>query len=522
MVLVTSRANRVLNCKNLKEAGISCLFFSIFITMAKLKINYDECIQRFKAAHGDKYDYSKVIYTGPRNKVTIICPEHGEFNQAPYVHWNGSHCRKCANANISKNKKMSLDKCLSKFKDVHGDKYDYSRVRITYGKSDKVEIICPIHGSFWINDNLHRKGSGCPECAKLNKQKLPFCLEKCLSKFKDIHGDKYDYSKVEYTKAQNHVNIICPEHGEFKQQPYNHWNGHGCPSCGSLTEISTSEQQIFEFINSLVPCEQSNRNIISPYELDIFIPSMLIAVELNGNYWHSSKHKDKLYHLFKTELSNKMQNVRVIHIFEDEWLNQQQIVKSRIKSILGKTSYKIYARKCEVREITTPLKTKFLNKYHIQGACASSINLGLFYHNRLVAVMTFGKRRFDKKEGYELIRYCTIGNFNIVGGAGKLLKHFEREWSPTTIISYADRRWSIGNLYKQLGFIEVRKTTPNYYYVHPSTGYLRESRIKYQKHKLFNMLDSFDPNKTEWENMQDHGYSKIYDCGNLVFEKTFI
>lgn len=488
--------------------------------MKKLKINADECLQRFHNKHGNKYDYSKVEYNGPREKVIIICPEHGEFTQKPYVHWNGSHCRKCANKNISKNKRMSLDECIRLFKNKHGDKYDYSRVHLTFPKDDIVEVICPTHGPFKISANNHRKGSACQKCGKINRQKKPFSQEQCIKKFVTTHGDKYDYSNVEYTKAQDYVVINCPTHGEFKQQPYNHWNGHGCPSCGSITEVSNHEKEILEFIECLgVTCESSNRNIISPYEIDIFIPSKNIGIELNGNYWHSEIHKDRNYHLFKTELANKINGTRIIHVFEDEWIHQSNIVKSRLKAILGKTPYKIYARKCEVKEIATSTKTKFLEKYHIQGPCASSINLGLFYKNKLVAVMTFGSRRFDKKEGYELIRYCTISNFNVVGGAGKLLLHFERIYTPTAIISYADRRWSDGNLYRQLGFNEIRKTKPNYFYVHPSTGYVRESRIKYQKHKLSNILEKFDPEKTESQNMEDNGFHKIWDCGNYVFEK---
>lgn len=488
----------------------------------KLKIDAEECLRRFRDTHGDKYDYSKVKYTGPRNKVIIICPEHGEFQQTASVHWGGSHCRKCANSNISKNKRMSLDECIHKFKKAHGDKYDYSRVHLTFPMNDMVEVICPEHGSFMISANSHRKGVQCPECGKLNKakSKKPFNQQQCLDKFNAIHGDKYDYSKVQYTIAQNHITIICPEHGEFKQQPYNHWNGHGCPSCGSISEVSSHEIKISSMLlNMGIEYETSNRNIISPYEIDIFIPKLNIGLEIDGNYWHSSAHKDKNYHLFKTELAHKLNNTRIVHIFEDEWLNKPQIVKSRLKSILNKTPYKIYARKCEVREISTQVKTKFLDKYHIQGQCPSTINLGLFYKDRLVALMTFGKRRFDKKDGYELIRYCTVSNFSIVGGAGKLLKYFEREYTPSAVISYADRRWSTGNLYRQLGFTEIRRTTPNYYYVHPNTGFVRESRIKYQKHKLNKLLAIFDENKSEFENMRDNGYYKIWDCGNYVFEK---
>lgn len=208
----------------------------------------------------------------------------------------------------------------------------------------------------------------------------------------------------------------------------------------------------------------------------------------------------------------------LIHIFEDEWLTQNKIVKARLKARLGLTKYSIYARKCQIKEIDNTVKNRFLEKYHIQSQDLSSIKLGLFYKNRLVAVMTFGKRRFDDKEGFELIRYCTIANFNIIGGAGKLLAYFRKLYSNQTIISYADKRWSTGNLYTQLGFTLLHESAPNYYYIHPDNVLKRYNRINFQKHKLHAILESFDPLLSEAENMKNNGYFRIYDCGNYVFE----
>jgi hypothetical protein len=209
---------------------------------------------------------------------------------------------------------------------------------------------------------------------------------------------------------------------------------------------------------------------------------------------------------------------QLIHIFEDEWILQNKIVKARLKAILGLTKRSIYARKCEVKEIDNNIKNKFLEKYHIQGQDLSSTKLGLFYKNRLVAVMTFGKRRFDDKEGFELIRYCTMANFNIIGGAGKLLSYFRKMHPNTSIISYADKRWSTGNLYKQLGFTLLHESGLNYFYIHPSDPLKRHNRISFQKHKLENILEDFDPLLSEAQNMVNNGYSRIYDCGNYVFE----
>ena len=196
---------------------------------------------------------------------------------------------------------------------------------------------------------------------------------------------------------------------------------------------------------------------------------------------------------------------------------KKQIVKSRLKNILGGNNYKIGARKCTIREIDNKLKNKFLNKYHIQGEDKSSVKLGAFYKNRLVAVMTFCKRRYDKGEGFELIRFCTISNFNIVGIASKLLKHFERNYNPIEIVSYADRRWSDGGLYRALGFTLDHISPPNFFIMKNYS--IRESRLKYQKHKLHKLLKVYKPELTAWMNIQLNSYDRIWDCGALCFIK---
>jgi hypothetical protein len=155
--------------------------------------------------------------------------------------------------------------------------------------------------------------------------------------------------------------------------------------------------------------------------------------------------------------------------------------------------------------------------HHIQGKDKSSIKLGLFYQNELVSVMTFGKSRYNKKYQYEMYRFCNKKEHQIVGGAGKLWMYFVRTFNPVSVVTYADRRYSNGKLYENLGFITVGVSSPNYFYFKKGTILLM-SRIQFQKHKLKNMLKIFDSNMTEWENMQNNGYDRIWDCGNYVFE----
>ena len=206
---------------------------------------------------------------------------------------------------------------------------------------------------------------------------------------------------------------------------------------------------------------------------------------------------------------------QLIHIFEDEWINQRQIIEDRIKSLLGIYDRKIYARKCEIREIEKAVSDIFLLENHLQGKDNASIRYGLYYQGELISVMTFGKPRFNKKYDFELIRFVSKLGTQVIGGFSKLLKHFGRNFSNASIISYADRRFSKGNVYEKSGFTLMTISKPNYIWANKNN---RFSRYQCQKHKLKQILgDKFNPNLSESENMMMNGYNKIYDCGNLIF-----
>lgn len=311
-----------------------------------------------------------------------------------------------------------------------------------------------------------------------------------------------------------------------------HVNGmhQRCPKCFPQTLKSIEEHELYEFIKSQLPsidiCKNS-RSIISPLELDIFIPSLNLAFEFDGLYWHqydnaclNDKRKyDKEYHLKKT-LECEEKNIQLIHVFENEWISKSKIIKSRICNILGIYESIIYARKCIIKHVENKIANDFLNENHLQGALNSKINLGLYYNDELVSLMTFGKSRFSKKYEWELLRFCNKLGCHIPGAAGKLLTYFEREFHPKSLISYADRRWSKGKLYEALGFTFDHASSPNYWYWKQSTNEFL-SRISCQKHKLKNILPFFDENMSEVQNMRANGYSMIYDCGNLVYVKEY-
>jgi len=194
-----------------------------------------------------------------------------------------------------------------------------------------------------------------------------------------------------------------------------------------------------------------------------------------------------------------------------------------LNSIFNINKYPIYARKCTVQEIDNNLKTKFLDKYHLQNSDTSSVRLGLFYKNKLISVMTF-KKQLNKENGYyELSRFCNGNSFYVIGGASKLLKYFERKYNPIEIKTFADKRWSDGTVYYKLNFEHSHDSSPNYWYFQKSGNHHPLiHRFNFRKSELPKKLDTFDPNKTEWENMIDNGWNRIWDCGNMVFIKKFV
>lgn len=296
----------------------------------------------------------------------------------------------------------------------------------------------------------------------------------------------------------------------------------GCPTCNprNVKRVSKGENEIIEFLSQvgIQNIVKNSKYIIPPYELDIFIPDFNMAIEYNGLWYHcdggpNANKINNTYHLTKTELCQK-ENIRLIHIFEDEWIFKKDIVKSRLTYFLGLSNNpRIYASKCTIKEITPQEKNIFLNTFHIQGADTSRIKLGAFYKGELISVMTFSLGSISKgsklEDGiWELSRFCSTSKYNIVGIAGKLLKHFQRNYGWKQIFTYADRRWSNGHLYYKLGFTYIHTTRPNYWYVKDLE---RGHRYNFRK-KVHEPKDI-----PEWVLRRKEGYYRIWDCGNLKF-----
>ena len=536
----------------------------------------EEFVKKANQIHNFKYDYTKSNYVNTETKVCIICPEHGEFWMTPHSHLSGQGCPTCGNIKGHNATRKSLEQFIQEAREVHGDKYDYSKVEYS-GNKTKVCIICPEHGEFWMSPNSHlSKKQGCPYCAGHMRK----TNEQFIKDAREVHGDKYDYSKVNYINNRTDIIVTCPTHGDFNVKPDNHLAGNGCPKCAgkhrtteellqllkdsrgdrynySLASMETMDDHycipiicrkhgifrqnyrmhlngancpvcsngvskeeffLFEFIKNTLGHNDTVsriRGILSNplQELDIYIPSKKIAIEYDGLIWHSDKfNEDANYHFKKTE-ECRQKGIRLIHIFEDEMKEHKEIVLSKIRHILGddKNLPSIMARKCHIKEIVFSMASPFLQKYHIQGPVPSTIYLGAFYGEKLIAVMSFKK----ESNVWELNRFTTDISYRIPGIASKLFAYFKKHYTYIEIKSFLDRRWNLegDTMYEKLGFKVDKIEMPDYYYIDNKKRYHKFGFRKQILHKKYNLPLSM----TEKEMAESLGYYRIWNCGLVKY-----
>jgi hypothetical protein len=525
-----------------------------------IKKDVNSILNELKENHNNYYDYSLSIWSKMDDKIIIICPEHGKFEQSLKLHLKGHKCQKCSNR-YKKSSHEFIEVLKNEFPNI-----DFNISKFINSKTP-ITAFCKKHGI--INFYSNYKNHICKKCYQENKNFKNFIKKaqniygekySYLSDYKNnqtlikildketgvifeqtpqghlkgeshkvfwskknntdifiensvkIHGYKYDYSKSYYSGSKKDLEIICPNHGSFYQSPNNHLKGTGCPSCN---RFNIKQSKVFDYIQNLgIKTNQNNRKILKGKEIDIYIQELNIAFEFNGLYWHSEIYKDRVYHLNKSKecLDN---GIELFHIWEDDWNYKQDIVKSMILNKLGRTPNKIFGRKCEIKEIIdNKLIRNFLETNHIQGFVGSKIKIGLFYDNELVSLMTFGNLRKSlgqkNQEGtYEMLRFCNKLNTNVIGGASKLFKYFIRNYQIEEVISYSDSSRGQGNLYNKLGFTLLHETEPNYYWVIDGK---RQHRFNFRKDKL--VREGADPNKTEIQIMNEKGYYRLFDCGS--------
>jgi len=274
---------------------------------------------------------------------------------------------------------------------------------------------------------------------------------------------------------------------------------------------SMAEKELFSFVKSIISCKviANTRSIIPPKELDIYIPSKKIGIEYCGLFWHNSLILGNTYHADKLRMCVN-NDVELITIFEDEWINNRGLVEAKLKSLLGVDDRpSVYARKCQIDIVDKDIKKEFYNLNHIQGSTNTSTDIGLYYENSVVACMSFTKRNDNT---FELVRYAT--SCKVAGGFSKILKNFIKKYNPTEIISFADLRWSTGNLYQQTGWTLDKIIPPDYSYIF---GQTRSHKFNFRHTTGLKHLPNYDSTLSESENMSNHNIQKIYDCGKMRF-----
>jgi len=316
-----------------------------------------------------------------------------------------------------------------------------------------------------------------------------------------------NYIRLLVDEKLNEFRCDCDVNHIFKISSDNFYkriesNNPLCTICYPIgNSVSIKEDELFKFINSVYSGEviQSYRDGL---EIDIYIPDLKLGFEFNGLFWHSNRYRENNYHLEKSKYFSE-RGIRIIHIWEDDWDNRVEILKSMIKNILGVSISKIGARNCQVVELESV--NDFLDMNHIQGGVKSVVKLGLYHNSELVSVMTFdqfeGRKKMSEGE-WNLNRFCSKLETSVVGGASKLLSYFISKHRPVRIISYADRDWSVGGLYQSLGFNKVSESKPDYKYI------VEGKRV--HKSNFKKSITNISESKLD--------IPRVYDCGKIKFE----
>ena len=478
------------------------------------KLTTEIFLEKSKESHfsNTNLNYSKTVYVNALTKVTVTCTVegHGDFLQAPFKHMAGQDCPKCKGYKLKTHFVHDKTKFINNAFIIHFGKYGYGEVDYI-NTNTKVRIYCNVHTEHFLQTPAkHLTGQGCPKCSLENvPQCKPRLLADTISMAVAIHGNFYDYSKVVLTDCKSKVIIGCKRdtlHGEFQATMDNHIGaGSGCPKCTHI--MSRAQQDLLKYVFGHRPDTISNKKLLDNTEVDIFIPSLNLAFEYNGIYWHGERYKNSSYHLKKT-LQAESEGIRLIHIWEDEWILQRSKVENLVDNLLKICTVNYNARQGIVQKISWAVCSKFLIDNHLQGECApTSMCYGLFIEEVLLSVMCFTTSTVPECS-VELIRFCSKGN--VRGGFSKILTYFIKNNSFTSIVSFSDKRWSQGNIYKVHNFSKGIPTPPTYFWC---KGINRFHKRGFQHKYLENKLEVYDPNLSESENCRANGYFKLWDCG---------
>ncbi len=487
------------------------------------------------------------LYNGTYTELEFKCsnPLHSTWKAIPKTIIIGHGCPSCGNeicANTHQHTHDDFVELLVQRNKEYPHKQVFIKPGEYYQKQNiKMSFVCN-HGHEWNTlpgDVIHRK-IGCPFCAS-SKTFSFMAIEwlNTIEKQENIiiqhrgNSDKeFSIPGTKYT-----VDGYCKETNTVYEFHGNYW--HGNPRLFNKDDINERVQRTYgELYSDTIKKEQiikklgyhlitmwedefdnykANHHLLTDFHMFIkSLPINVILIPINQSY-------DRQYYHNQLKQSQH-NNINTIFIFEDEWLSNPELIKQKLLHYSNiNTAKKLHARKCNIREVNSVEKQRLLDSNHVQGNDNAQLSYGAFFNDILVAVMTFSapriavgqKNQTNSNIGrWELSRFCTDVNYRIPGIASKLLKHFQLNNIWTEIYSYADKRWSIGNMYQQLGFELVSNNPPSYWYV---INGQRKHRWNYRKDKLKTSLSNYNSELTEYENMQNHGFWRVWDCGTLKF-----
>ena len=383
-------------------------------------------------------------FTTTDSRTTVLCEKHGEFSSTfDNLLYAKSGCKRCSVTKVNEIVNLRLfkdipgsEKVLSRFSQKYPDK--------RYYRKSEIELICTIHGDFTGNIKTLINGAGCPKCKNppYNKKSLPEIIEKISG----IHKDKYKVVSV--CEDTRRIVMGCTKHGEWDVSYGNlTTNKTGCPKCS--TQVSKEEFALYQYIKSIKP-DAISQHRIDGLNIDIFIPSMSLAIEYNGTYFHSTKFKDKYSHRDRRRKLEAM-GIRSVMIWEYE---DRERVRRYIDHLLG-NSTPIYARKCTIEEVTFEEGGQFIERNHLMGSgLRSKIYLAIKHKETVVGVVGF-RKVFNR---YELYRAAYLSGFRVIGGLSKVISYYRKNISTQELISYVDLDKFDGKSYFKAGFIPCKES----------------------------------------------------------------
>lgn len=537
------------------------------------KDSIEDFIGKANRKHEGKYDYSKSEYVNSGTKIEVGCgvAGHGTFRITPRNHLAGQGCPKCGGV-YRRTEQEFVGECRA----VHGDRYDYSMTSYT-GMGCRITVACPDHGVFSQSAKDHLRGHGCPKCSSSKGERLiAGILEKLGIEFEEgrsfdgckghsggiLPFDFYIPSKkiaIEFDGrqhfgpveafggkeayeaqvrndairdewcARNGIRMVRIKHDEVERcldALYSELVGEvvarDCrmeASRFSLKSFLAARDEMVSFVSGFGGSVQ--RHSVDGFACDVFAESAGIGFRMLG-HWKDCEINADRKSACMAQAAYERRGYKIVHIYEDTWMEKKEIVKSRIGNMLGKNR-KVWARKCELKPVGTREAGEFVRDSHIQGNVGSSYKIGLYSEGALVALMTFGPLRKNlgqksREKCWELLRFCTGRGTSVIGGASRLFRHFLKEKDPDFVVSYADKCWSTkDNIYGELGMEYVHESKPSYFYI---VGGARKGRFGYRKDVLVKM--GFDARMSEHEICKSNGVWRIYDCGAIkyAYEKS--